>query len=155
MPHDPEELAATVVRQVLAYVERELEPFRVRLLALETAPAPRDGRDGRDAKGIDGKDGADGKDGLGFDDLSVDYDGERRLVVKFTRGDNVREFPAVLPIVIDRGVFKDGESYERGDGVTWAGSFWIAREATFSKPGDDTTWRLAIKRGRDGKDAAK
>lgn len=155
MPHDPDELAAAVVQHVMQYLARELEPFRHRLTALEGAPVPRDGRDGRDAKGLDGKDGIDGKDGLGFDDLSVDYDGERKLVVRFTQGEQVKEFPAYLPIVIDRGVFRESDVYERGDGVTWAGSFWIAQETTREKPAEGKGWRLAVKRGRDGKDLNK
>lgn len=31
-----------------------------------------------------------------------------------------------VPFVIDKGVHQDGCSYTKGDGVTWAGSFWIA-----------------------------
>jgi len=118
----------------------------------------RDGRDGRDAKGIDGtngKDGTDGKDGLGFDDLDVVYDGERTLTVRFMQGERIREFPCLLPIMLDRGVYKDSGSYERGDAVTWAGSLWIAQEPTGEKPDSGKGWRLAVKRGRDGKDAPK
>jgi hypothetical protein len=56
--------------------------------------------------------------------------------------------------VIDRGVFKDGTEYDKGDGVTWGGSFWIAQRDTQSKPdAGNGDWRLAVKKGRDGKDA--
>src|SRR5580765_1441734 len=55
-------------------------------------------------------------------------------------------------IVLDAGVWKDGTAYSQGDGVTWAGSFWIAQADTGAKPGDSEDWRLAVKRGRDGKD---
>ena len=57
------------------------------------------------------------------------------------------------PIVIDRGVFRAGTDYEHGDGATWDGSFWIAQKATQDKPGTSDAWRLAVKKGRDGKDA--
>jgi hypothetical protein len=55
--------------------------------------------------------------------------------------------------VLDRGVWRAG-CYERGDGVTYAGSLFIAqRETTDSeKPGQSDGWRLAVKRGRDGQD---
>jgi hypothetical protein len=95
----------------------------------------------------------DGVDGFGFDDMSVDYDGERGLTIKFSHGDRVKEFPFTLPIVIDRGVFKEGSAeYVKGDGVTWAGSFFIAqKDNPEGKPGESDAWRLSIKRGRDGK----
>ena len=51
------------------------------------------------------------------------------------------------------GVHDDGEAYEAGDAVTHGGSLWVARARTSSKPGTDDTWTLAIKRGKDGRDA--
>ncbi len=51
------------------------------------------------------------------------------------------------------GVHDEGEVYEAGDATTHAGSLWVARERTSSKPGIDGTWQLAVKRGKDGKDA--
>ncbi len=66
----------------------------------------------------------------------------------------IKSVPVTLPSLIDRGVFKSGTVYERGDGVTFGGSFWIAQKQTEAKPGDgNQDWRLAVKRGRDGKDA--
>ncbi len=99
-----------------------------------------------------GDDGKPGADGLGFDDLSVEYDGEKTVTLKFVRGEQSKEFPLVLPVVIDRGVFSEGKTYEPGDGVTWGGSFWIAQETTTEKPDSAKGWRLAVKKGRDGKD---
>lgn len=101
-----------------------------------------------------GAKGDPGKDGFGFDDLDLTYDGERCLTFRFTRGDQVKEFKIELSgLVLDRGVWRDGGSFAKGDGVTWRGSFWIAQQATTEKPGDGPTWRLAVKHGRDGKDA--
>lgn len=57
-----------------------------------------------------------------------------------------------VPFVIDRGVFKEGSKYKEGDGVTWARHYWIAKQATESKPEPGPDWRLAVKGGRDGKD---
>jgi len=111
------------------------------------------GRDGKDgAKGIDGKDGA---DGLGFDDLRIDYDGERLVSFLLEREGRIKRFDLRLPIVLDRGVYVAGKAYEPGDAVTWGGSLFIAQKATGAKPGEATeesrAWRLAVKRGGDGK----
>lgn len=106
-----------------------------------------DGTNGRD--GVDGKDGA---DGLGFDDLTVEHDGERGFTFKFQRGDVVKAFSFTVPATIDRGVFNGG-AYAKGDGVTFGGSYWIAqKDAPDGKPGLSADWRLAVKKGRDGKD---
>lgn len=156
-------------------VERRVQARVERVLA--SLPAPRDGRDGvngrdgkdgvdgkagrdgvdgKDGVGINGKDGRDGVDGVGFDDLTVDYDGERSLVLRFTRGAHVREFPLVLPVLIERGVWHAAR-YARGDTVSHGGSIWIAQKDTDAeaKPGDSDQWRLAVKKGRDGRDGAK
>lgn len=105
--------------------------------------------------GIDGKDGAAGsagRDGFGFEDLSAEIVNERDLVLTFIRGEERKAFALPLPIVVDRGVFKAGTEYRRGDSVTWAGSSWIAQEDTIDKPDTGKGWRLAVKRGRDGRD---
>jgi hypothetical protein len=111
------------------------------------------GKDG--APGERGADGRDGKDGLGFDDLSVEQVGERGFVFRFTRGDQVKEFAFSVPVVIDRGVFRPDGEYEKGDGVTYGGSFWIAQKnSPTGKPGEGDGFRLAVKKGRDGRDGA-
>jgi len=113
--------------------------------AIDRMPAPKDGRDGEN-----------GKDGLGFDDLTVEHDGERAFTFKFSRGAETKEFTFTAPLVIDRGFWRDGLALENGDGVTFGGSYWIAQKSTATKP--DTTnpdYRLAVKKGRDGKDGDK
>jgi hypothetical protein len=95
----------------------------------------------------------DGMDGLGFDDFSVDAVGPRSFVLRFARGDLVKTFPFTLPVVLDAGVWREGKHYEAGDGVTWAGSYWIAQKDTAAKPDSGDGWRLAVKRGRDAKPA--
>lgn len=90
-----------------------------------------------------------GDDGIGFDDLNVE-DGEREFVVVFTKGERVERFPVEKPVILDRGVWREG-SHRKGDGVTWAGSFWIAQRDTEDKPETSDAWRLAVKRGREGK----
>lgn len=109
----------------------------------------RDGVDGRDGHpGEKGADGRDGVDGLSFDEIDL-IEGERGLVLRLARGAVVKDL--LLPVVIDRGVWREQE-YSKGAGVTWAGSFWIAQRNTSDKPDTSDAWRLAVKRGRDGKD---
>lgn len=116
--------------------------------AVERMPKPADGKDGRD--GVDGKDGA---DGFGLDDLVIEDDGERSIKLRFVRGNVVREHEVRFPHVVDRGVYRHGDDYQRGDGVTFGGSWWIAqKDAPEDKPGLGDGWRLAVKRGRNGKD---
>lgn len=105
----------------------------------------KDGAPGRDGK--DGAPGRDGQDGVGFDDLDL-VEAEEGVFLRFARGEKVKEFR--LPVVVDRGVWKDG-SYRKGDGVTWGGSFWIAqKDNPAGKPDTpDSGWRLAVKKGRD------
>lgn len=115
------------------------------------------GKDG--AAGLNGKDGADGApgrdgaDGFGFDDMSFEHDGERGFVLRFVKGDRTKEFAFEVPMVIDRGVWREG-NYQKGDATSWAGSLWIAQKDTDAKPDSGDGWRLAVKRGRDGKDKA-
>jgi integrin beta 3 len=108
--------------------------------------------EGRD--GAQGVPGVDGVDGVGFDDMTFAHDGERGFVLRFSRGEKTKEFPFAVPVVLDRGVFREGAAYQKGDGATFGGSFWIAQTDTAEKPGVGEDWRLAVKRGRDGKDAA-
>lgn len=113
----------------------------------------KDGEPGRDgANGSDGAPGKDGADGFGFDDLEFEHDGERGFKLKFIKGDAVKEFPFSVPMVLDRGVFKEGNEYAKGDGVTWGRHYWIAKDATKDEPKPGSAWRLAVKSGRDGKD---
>jgi integrin beta 3 len=119
----------------------------------ETGPAGDPGADGVDGRpGEKGASGQDGIDGLGFDDLRLEYDGERGLCLVFERGEEVREHQFRIPALIDRGVWKAGQ-FETGDVVSQGGSLWIAQRATDKQPGhDNSDWRLSVKRGRDGKD---
>lgn len=102
--------------------------------------------------GKDGEPGAAGTDGLGFDDLDVVDDG-MGFVLRFSRGDQVKEFRVAKPTLADcyRGVWREG-AHKAGDAVTWGGSLWIAQRDTEAKPETDDSWRLAVKKGRDGKD---
>lgn len=67
----------------------------------------------------------------------------------FRRGEVVKRFR--VPGLVDRGVYKAGETYQRGDAVSWGGSLFIAQTATTAQP-ETADWRLAVKRGRDGRE---
>jgi hypothetical protein len=109
----------------------------------------KNGADGHEgAPGANGADGRDGADGLGFDDFDIVED-DRGFTLRFSRGDVVKDFP--LPVVTDRGVWRP-QDYAKGSGVTWSGSFWIAQRDTSDKPETSDAWRLAVKRGQNGKD---
>lgn len=106
----------------------------------------------RDLGRIDGKDG----ETFTLDDFDIVPIDERSIKLCFHRGEVMHSFELSFPVVLDRGVWSDGKAYEQGDAVTWAGSLWIAQRATPGKPDTaDGGWRLAVKRGRDGKDAGK
>jgi len=73
-----------------------------------------------------------------------------RGITAFGRGE-AKSFR--LPVMVYRGVFVDGQQYDRGDTTTWGGSLWHCDDPTTEKPGEGSkAWRLAAKRGRDGKD---
>lgn len=104
------------------------------------------GHDGQ--KGINGKDGS---DGLAFEDMEVEQDG-RELVFRWARGEKSVEKRMTFAVPLDQGIFSAEKEYAPGDGVTYGGSFWIAQASTKEKPGTGGAWRLAVKKGRDGKD---
>lgn len=108
------------------------------------------GRDG--TPGAPGEPGKDGKDALGIENLDVTYDGERTFTFEWTGHDRREQRVFVVPLVLDRGVYSATREYERGDGVSFGGSYWIAQEPTTDKPETSKAWRLSTKRGQNGKD---
>ena len=122
------------------------------------------------APGLDGKDGMRGPKGepgrnatdMTFLQQCIDERVERTIksasftspdggrTLRWAIGDSVHEIKTA--IVLDAGVWKEGTSYVAGDGVTLGGSFFIAQTATTAKPGKSDDWRLAVKRGNDGRD---
>jgi hypothetical protein len=109
--------------------------------AIEKMPAPADGKDGRD-----------GRDALCVDDFEVTLDG-RTFTFALRCGENIVKREIKVPFPIDRGVHRSGNAYEKGDVVTFGGSQWIALKDTKDKP-PSADWRLQVRRGQDGKDAA-
>jgi Collagen triple helix repeat (20 copies) len=124
-------------------------------------PAGIDGKDGeRGAKGDAGRNAADLMLLQEYIDQRLERmieattvttpDGGRTLLWSLG-GRKVREVKTAL--VLDAGVWKEGSIYSAGDGVTLGGSFFIAQNNTSAKPGKSDDWRLAVKRGTDGRDA--
>lgn len=87
--------------------------------------------------------------------VRVESPSARKCVVIVQRASGVEESKEfTVPGFDDRGVFKEGESYLRGDGVTYGGCLFLAQKDDPSgKPGTSQDWRMAVKKGRDGRDA--
>jgi integrin beta 3 len=109
------------------------------------------GRDGRDAanlavlfKHIEEKIAA-GLAAISF----TSADGGRTLNAALD-GNNCGEIKTGIPL--DAGVWSEGRAYVAGDSVSHGGSMFIAQKATSEKPGKSDDWRLAVKRGADGRD---
>lgn len=134
----------TIVSAVRDHVERATAPLVAQIADLQAKNAELQAA-------LDAiPQGKNGVDGLGFDDMAAEYDGERTITLRFQRDEIVKEFAFAMPVVIDRGVWREGE-YKAGDAVTWGGSLWIAQKDTGAKPESGEDWRLAVKRGRDGR----
>ena len=104
-------------------------------------------------------DGADGWECITAGVSAIDVtqaDDLRTFVVSTTlTGGAKTEKSFSVPVVIERGTFDRERTYERGDAVTWAGSFWIAQKDGLigvEPRGIETGWRLSVKQGRPGKD---
>lgn len=114
--------------------------------AIDAVPIPRDGRDGTN-----------GKPGIGLDDFDLQTsspDDGRTIVFELSAGGRMRRCTVKTACVLDRGIWQEGQRYAKGDGVTFGAQFWIAQvDDAQGKPGESKDWRLAVRRGKDGKDA--
>lgn len=133
-----DEVAATFERRfsdlTLSWERQARETFDK---AADRMPIPKDGRDALPLECFD---------------LALGEDG-RTVTVKMQAGDIVVEKSVRIASVIDRGVFSAEKYYEQGDGTTYGGCYWIAqKDAPIGVPGGSDDWRLAVKKGRDGKD---
>ncbi|HFK2233677.1 TPA: hypothetical protein ACGXEV_000416 [Pseudomonas aeruginosa] len=133
-----EEVAATFERRfsdlTLSWERQARQTFDK---AADRMPIPKDGRDALPLESFD---------------LALGEDG-RTVTVKMQAGDVVVEKSVRIASVIDRGVFSAEKYYEQGDGTTYGGCYWIAqKDAPIGVPGGSDDWRLAVKKGRDGKD---
>jgi Collagen triple helix repeat (20 copies) len=118
-----------------------------------------DGRNGE--RGQKGEPGRNASDLTYLQDYAAEQVGRALKTATFTTSDGGRTLRWAVgetvheiktAIVLDAGVWKEGAAYVTGDGVTLGGSFFIAQADTTAKPGASDDWRLAVKRGNDGRD---
>lgn len=134
-----DEVAATFERRfsdlTLSWERQARDTFEK---AADRMPKPENGRDAIPLEGFD---------------LTLDEDG-RTLTVKMQAGETVIEKSVKIASVLDRGIFKREGTYEKGDGVSYGGSFWIAKcDNPQGVPGSgETDWRCSVKAGRPGRD---
>lgn len=111
------------------------------------------GRDGRDAGDLALlQNHIDGQIAAAFSGLLkavtiTSPDSGRTLQAKL--GDTTHEIRTAIPL--DAGVWTE-RTYAAGDSVSHGGSLFIAQVETTAKPGKSDDWRLAVKRGADGRD---
>jgi integrin beta 3 len=89
----------------------------------------------------------------GIAEMASEVQNEREFVQRtvFTNG-AVNEVRTRMAIPLYRGIWKKGVDYHAGDSVTYGGSSFIAqRDTVDEEPEASDAWRLAVKRGRDGK----
>ena len=143
-PADPlpaptvEEIAATFERRfsdlTLSWERQARDTFEK---AADRMPKPKDGRDAVALEGFD---------------LALSEDG-RTVTVKMQAGETVIEKSVKIAAVLDCGVYSSEKSYQKGDGVTYGGCYWIAqKDAPEGVPGVSKDFRLSVKKGRDGRD---
>lgn len=99
------------------------------------------------------KDGKDGRDGVGWTDMDEVLEDDGRVLVHryFHEGKVVKEFRHQTSMLIWRGVYQPGATYQRGDTATWAGSLWHCNDTTTAQPGQTKSWTQMTKKGSDGK----
>lgn len=119
----------------------ERRAYNVLDRAVERMPKPKDGKDALEVKDFD---------------ICLAEDMRTITVSLKTDGRSV-EKSIKIPAIIDRGVFAHHEKYEMGDAVTFGGCLWICqKENNGNEPrSDGEYWRLAVKKGRDGKEVVK
>lgn len=116
------------------------------------APGPRGERGTMGPQGERGEKGSQGET-FSLDDFDITPLDERTIKMSFEKGDQRHSFELEFPVPVYRGVWREGETYSRGDMVTWAGSTWHCEEKSIAKPGEVSgNWTLAVKAGRPGRD---
>lgn len=166
-------LAKGLVPFVREVVAEAVAPLIARIAELEARPIEKGdaGPPGPAGdRGLIGEKGDTGRDGRDASDLMLIYshiheqvtevvagaiemmsftspDSGRTLVIGL--GNKLHEIKTGIPL--DTGVWTE-RSYAPGDSVSHGGSFWIAQVETSAKPGKSDDWRLAVKRGADGRD---
>lgn len=82
------------------------------------------------------------------------HDEDRRSFVQIITMADGRKIESEFKLVGSmqyREIHENGRKYEIGDVVTYDGSMWVALRDTVGAPGKSADWRLAVKRGQDGR----
>lgn len=89
----------------------------------------------------------------GIDEISFEKFTGREIKIKMVKASGTEiESSVNMPVMLYKGIFREGEEYVEGDNVTYAGSLWYCNKSTRERPGTGSEeWQLAAKRGRDGK----
>jgi len=145
----PEQARSTLLASALTEARAEVTLLRERLAIVEARePVP-------------GPPGPAGQDGAAFTAGELECvqapDDPRLVTLQFRRGELVTPAGSLhfrgVPVFC--GVHQAGARYEPGDIVTAQGSLWHCNAATSDRPGTGAAaWTLAVKCGRDGKDAS-
>jgi hypothetical protein len=148
------ETQITQLRDELRNARTELQQMREEMTQLRAAaplhgppgpPGPQGERGADGAPGDPGPAGERGADGIATRE-------EIETLVRSSTDERWREYHARSWVDLDRGVWRNGETYQRADMATWDGNTWGAVRETTSQPGTDDSWRLIAKKGRDGRD---
>ena len=152
----PEVIADVVVgtiKRAVAPVLAQLATTNARLAALEErgeTPLPAGPPGPQGPPGINGRDGT---DGTSIEDVAIEYDGNRSIAFRVTRGGVVKTFPVALPFMAWQGAYQEGYPYVVGDVVQCGGNAWHCMAPTTLRPGTSVNaWRLMVRKGRDGRD---
>lgn len=84
------------------------------------------------------------------------HDRDRRSfvqIVTLVDGRKIESEFKVVGSMLYCEIYQPNRQYEMGDVVTQDGSMWVALRDTVGVPGRSPDWRLAVKRGQDGKKA--
>jgi hypothetical protein len=95
----------------------------------------------------------DGVDGIGVENMEFESLDERTFEMRWIRdGKIVKTHQHRFAVPLDEGVWKAGGEYQKGAGVTWGGSWFIAQvDQPKGRPEQSPDWRLAVKHGAHGK----
>ena len=146
--------AETQITQLREELRSELQQMREEITQLRAAAPPQGPPGPPGPAGERGADGAPGEPGptgeRGADGIATRE--EIETIARAATEGQWREYQARSWVDLDRGVWRNGETYHRADIATWDGNTWGAVRETTSQPGTDDSWRLIAKKGRDGRD---
>jgi hypothetical protein len=92
----------------------------------------------------------DGRDGFALEHFDAEMkDGGRTLVLKFEDAERKAEYEFGIPVMLYRGVYREGQVYKQGDTATWGGSLWHCDtiETTDKPDSGSKAWTLCAKKG--------